>query len=283
MYLSGHIVGLSYLSFMPPVVIPTAFEQITIYGQQTVDFLWIKNKILTDAEIEAITLTEVPVWNPDTIFLANYDNSINAGNIVNLSNPIISWTVQRQEATSLIRQTIASVVSTVSEYTDYTISANKTYQYYIFPLTAIETGEPLESDAILADFYNWSLADPTTNTIFIFDLNLESGDILNETDRCEYQTFSKFNKISRGERNFIKGGINCLAGYIDVNGVYQSSIIYLASMREIINNGNTKYLKSRLGDIWAVDTFNFKYKYMDTIANQPQNISFEFIEIAEVV
>ena len=284
MYLSGHIVGLSYLSFVPPKVVPTAFEKITIYGEQSVDFLWVKNKVLTDAEIEAITNTLIPIWDPDTILLANYNNnSINAGNIITLDNPIIKWIVQREDGFSPIRKSIASVANTVNEIIDYTISANKDYQYYIFPLTATETGEPLATDSVNADFYNWSLTDPTTSNVFLFDLNLQSGSIVNEIDRSEYQTFSKYNKISRGKRDFIRGSIDCLAGSIDVNGNYESPISYLSTLRDIINNGNLKYLKSRKGDIWAVDTFGFKYNYMDMIGSQPQDISFEFVEIAEVV
>lgn len=283
MYLSGHIVGLSYLGFVPPPVVPTAFEKITIYGQQTVDFLWIKNKVLTDTEIEAIALTDVPIWDADTILLANYDNSINAGNIVTLNNPIVKWTIQRQEGINPIRKTISSVANTVIELIDYTVSANKDYEYYIFPITASETGEPLASDSINANFYNWSLTDPTTNTVFLFDFNLESGDITNDIDRSEYQTFSKYNKVSRGKRDFIKGNISCIAGYINSNGNYESPITYLASMKSIINNGNQKYLKSRKGDIWVVDTYGFKYKYMDDIGDQPQTISFEFMEVAEVI
>ena len=283
MYLSGYIVGLSYLGFVPPPVVPTAFEKITIYGEQAVDFLWVKNKVLTDAEIEAIAIDDTPIWDADTILLANYDDSINAGNIVTLDNAIVKWVVQRQEASSAIRQTISSVANTVSELNDYTIAANKNYQYYIFPVTATETGEPLESDAIDADFYNWSLTDPVANTVFLFDFNLDSGDIVNDIDRSEYETFTKFNKVSRGKRDFIKGGITCLAGYINSNGNYESPITYLENMKDIINNGNIKYLKSRKGNVWAVDTYGFKYKYMDAISDQPQTISFEFMEIAEVI
>lgn len=283
MYLSGHIVGLSYLGFVPPAVIPTAFDKITIYGQQTVDFTWVKNVVLSDAEIESILINNTPVWDSDTILLANFDNSLNAGNIVNLSSPIVKWVIQRQDESESLRQTVASLPNTTSQYFDYTVAGNKEYQYFIFPITSTETGEPLATENISTNFYNWSLTDPITNTVFLFDLNLESGDISNEIDRTEYQTYTKYNKISRGVRDFIRGSVNCIAGYINVNGEYQSPISYISELKSVINNGNVKYLKSRKGDIWAVDTYGFKYKYMDDIKDQPQQISFEFTEIAEVV
>jgi len=169
------------------------------------------------------------------------------------------------------------------EYTDYLAQANKNYEYLIYPQTASQIGQALQTSAILADFYGVYLVDETTSTVFFFDLNVVTNAINNETDMTEFENYTQYNAFAFGERDFLKGTIQAMGGYMDyTTGLHINTLTYFDSLKDIINNKTSKILKFRDGRMMRVMTSNFKHTYMDEIAEQPYTFTFDYVQSGDV-
>jgi hypothetical protein len=149
-------------------------------------------------------------------------------------------------------------------------------------MTATTSGSILTSDPIDVDFYNWSLTDSVTGDVFIFDLDIKSGELDQQTDHTEYPTFNSYNKMQFGERSFIKGSLTCTAGSITDLGGYTCTADFIDNLKSVISNSNLKYIKSRKGDFWVCVSYDFKCQYTDESSLQPAQITFSFQEVENI-
>lgn len=284
MYLSGYFLGVSYLINTNKTPTARAYSGVKFYGQNTLSNIQIYDKLLSQEEINAIGLDYTPIWNENTILLAQFtDNNLVAGNIKNLNKNIMNWEIDRKEKGETSFKKLAVIDNDITEYIDWTTSANKSYTYNIFPVTDEEIGEPLITNEINTNYYGWYLIDKDTNAVYMFDLNVKSGNITNEVDFTEYKGYNQYSAFSVGKRDYIKGNLSAIAGNISNNGVVNQSNAYLDDLRTFVNNGNPKILKNRKGNVWNVMTTNYQQNILDDgISEQLYNISFDFIECSKV-
>jgi hypothetical protein len=113
----------------------------------------------------------------------------------------------------------------------------------------------------------------------LFDLNLSSGDMSNETDVTIYEGYTQKSSIAIGNRDYLKGTISCIAGTVTTSNTLSQTVDYLDDLRAFINNKRAKYLKSRKGDVWKVVTWGMSVKYMDELSEQVATITFNFFEV----
>jgi len=284
-YLSGTFLGLSTFFQKPPLPTPSIYDRITFYGDIIIDNVWIRDRILSDAEIDAMNYKIDPTWTSDTIFLALFENgNLNAGNLINLTSPILSWDIYRRTVEDNILTYLDSVDVSIKTYVDYTTQAYKTYIYEIFPITATEIGSALQTDPLYTNYYGYYLIDPDTGTAYKFDLNLSSSDFQYEEDVTEYKTYTKYPAVSRGKLNYLKHSITVLAGTIQCpDGTFLQPIDYLNTLEAFITDGKVKLYKTRKGGIYKVYTRNYKYKALDDgITEQPMLVSFDVFEVEAV-
>ena len=275
------------------LVLPSGFNRVTLLGEQLIDYLWITNKVLTNAEIlETEPYNYIPSWTPDTIFLANFDDTLQAGSIKTLNENIIKWLIYRKKNGNTSLDLVASIDAVHDFIMDYSVGNQTGYQYYIFPLTQNTIVSPIISDTITTDWWNWSLVDieesttkdlfyVNTDNIWNFELNIESGAMTQNLDKQTYVGFSQFPKVSTGNRDYYTGSLSCLIGKI-TNNVYIDTIDTQENFRKFIKNGKQKLLKDRKGNAFLVDTTGNSFDVTDTLSEQVVAISFDWIQIGTI-
>ena len=218
------------------------------------------------------------IWDFDTsVFLADFEGNLEAGNIQSGGEIITGWRIKRKAEDIDLFYTLADLDTSVISYIDYRPRNNINYTYAIFSVSA--SGESLgieESGSI--DFFGWFLTD-NTNT-YKFDIGwdgLKSSSINTNQDVHLYKNYTKYPVPSFGPRNYRTGSITA----IPYTGDYEINLTVLDEIREFIDDKEEKWLKNTAGEIFKVITSGFRYKYLDKPTEQPHDITFEYSEVAE--
>lgn len=263
---------------------PTAslYNQIKVYGQAIVDHIKIQNVEKTVTEIQNLVPYATPIWDGNTIFLAKFENTLNAGNITNLTNPILNWVVTRRKSTETSFTKLATLPVNITTYTDSTAEPNVQYIYNITGTNDTEASEPLEN-TINSVFYNCIIMDVGGTEAYVFDLNLEFEGYENQVAQQKYEGFNQYPAFSFGERDYKEGTVTAiLASEFDVD--VTQTIDYIKKFNVFINNGNEKIFKDRKGNVLkVVTTGGVKQKPLNVaISQQPYEITFNFTEVGVV-
>lgn len=231
------------------------------------------------------------------------------------------------EVIELTRLTPVEVDASNFVFRDFNISNNRSYQYVLYPLDGVSADE--ESDKInvtkktkiVEDIHwgGWSITElhpvsgslkkftASPSDVWIFNLNIDTGEQTQNISRQEQQTLGQFNRYAQGKLNYISGSVNCLLGrdvlpasYIIKNnkirqvGGYQEKMPYnktptsnervdmLLAWRKVVFSSNPKLLKDRAGQSFLVTLNSSTNKPMDNVGIQPNTISFTWTEIGDV-
>jgi len=111
MFLGGISLGLSDFEFASLIPMARAFNNITVYGGNViVDKLKIENYEMLDTDLENINILQLNQWNPDTTLLsAEFSNTLDGGNVVNLPGKVTQWQLYRQEVGSTTLELISTL------------------------------------------------------------------------------------------------------------------------------------------------------------------------------
>lgn len=295
MFLSGTVMGYSVFSNYIPIPPATYYNKVSLFGEQTIKYLWIKDSSFTQTEINNIkTINSTPVWDNNTLLLTYFNkNTINAGVINTLDKPILNWAVYRQKVGSNKLDLIKKVPYGTFIINDYMPQNNTSYIYTIFPETDTEIGAGLQSDIITTDWWNWSLMSLSSTSIdnqfiidsmWLFDLNLESSELKQNLDKTVFPTFNQFPKVSSGKRNYLSGNIKCYIGDIQqINGVdtYVDTVQTQQDFITFMNNGKRKILKDRKGNIMELELIDNSLKMDDILVEQPTTLNFSFVQVGD--
>lgn len=271
---------------------PVGYNKTTLFGEQYTDYIWTIKKIASSVEIDNTRpYNYKPSWSEDTVLLANFDNTLNGGSIETLNENIISWSIYRKKTDETKLDLVASIDGTKDFIIDYNVANQTEYQYYIFPETENTVGDPMISDSVTTNWWNWSLIDiKKSNTenlyyvdidnIWTFDLSIDSGSMTQNLDKQIYLGFTQFPKSSTGNRDFLSGQLNCLIGKVK-NANYTDTIKMQSDFRNCIKNGNEKILKDRKGNIFLIDTTGNSFSTMDIVKEQAVTIGFTWNQIGD--
>lgn len=202
-------------------------------------------------------------------------------------------------------------------FRDFNISNNRTYQYVLYPLDSDEISI-VRKTSIVDNIHwgGWSITElhpvngssklftASPSDVWIFNLNVDTGEQTQNISRQEQQTLGQFNRYAQGKLNYISGSVNCLLGrdvlpasYIIKNnkvqqvGGYQEKMPYnkaptsnervdmLLAWRKVVYSSNPKLLKDRAGQSFLVTLNSSTNKPMDYVSIQPNTISFTWTEI----
>jgi len=261
------------------------YDTVTLSGPAYFDKLHIQNVEVSQSVVDAYTLDlYAPSWGGTTILLANFEDTLDAGNVViDSGNPLVGWTVTRREQGSSLAETICEPDITETGCIDTTAQLGKTYIYDIYPYTNEEVGEALESDPVTVDYYGYFLIDPSDGTAYKFDLNAISGTMANDTSMTEYETFTERNAYSFVDKNIMRCTISAVVGEDD-NGDLSQTVELLDTLKAFINNGQEKIFKTRKGEVYRGITINHqKTPINDDLSEQVYSVSFDFIEAADLL
>lgn len=285
-YLSGTFLGYDTFTSSPPIPYIGGYSNIKLLGGRTiVDKLKIENIDIPLSDLLAINITDKLTWNPNTILLAEFENTLDGGNILNLPTSLTGWDIYRTEVGTNISKYLVSVSADTIEYIDYSISSNRTYYYEIFPTTSTTIGVPITTANAATSFYGYYLMDKdnTNGIVYKFDLNVTSSDYEIVEDFVEYQSYNQYNSYAIGDRKFYKTSISAIAGTINNNGQLLQSVDYLETLKDFIQNGKIKYFKDRKGKILSGLTHGYKEKILnDAIGEQIYLVNFDFIQTEDI-
>jgi hypothetical protein len=261
------------------------YDTITLSGPGFFDKLHIQNTEIEESVIDSYTLDlYAPIWGGTTILLANFEDTLSAGNVlVDSGNPLVGWIVTRIEQGGSLSVSVCHPDINTNGCIDTTVELGKTYIYDVFPYTDEEVGEALESAPVTVDYYGYFLIDPTTGTSYKFDLNLVSGSMTNDSNMTEYETFTERNAYSFANKNIMRCSISAVIGEDD-DGDLSQTITLLEALKTFINNGEEKIFKTRKGQVFRGITTNYQQSPInDDLAEQIYTVSFDFIESADVL
>jgi hypothetical protein len=283
MYVLGAGVGISSFESLGRVPDKRIYTKITVYGNAIVDKIHILDSELTNAELEAIDITAALTWSSHTDLLAEFENSLSGGNFLDLDIPILNWQVYRKEQGGITSTLLDTISATDIQYIDYTAQAQKTYIYDLFAVTPTQISEPLETAAILSDFYGYFIIDPVLEIAYKFDMSTESSESAYAEDFTVYENFTQYPSFARGQRKYMSTTITGMPGTLTQDKVLSQTVDYIDALRDFIHNGNEKIFKTRKGQIYKVQTSKFRFKPLnDSISDQPLLVSFDVVESSSI-
>lgn len=148
----------------------------------------------------------------------------------------------------------------------------------------------------------------TADDVWLFNLNVQTGEQTQNINRTNQQTLGQFDKYSQGRQNFVSGSVSCLLGsqVVPANYVlktlsgeqkqYQTSgyqevrifnqditsnerVDMLLAWRRLVRSNNPKLLKDREGQSFLVTITNSGNTPMDNVKRQPNTLSFSWVQI----
>ena len=277
---------------------------------------------------------EVGEFNPEAVCLLNYQKQESDG--YNEEQGFSPMKSSSTSFSSIFRQEIDEegneltrfypVDTKISNFTirDFNISNNRRYKYILYPLDqSVEATTLVKSEVKLDKIHwqGWSITElhPVDNTnkkfnaepkdVWIFNLNVETGEQTQTISRNEQQTLGRFNRYSQGKLNYVSGSVSCLLGrdvlaesyiikknnnggtYCENKGGYQEILPYkdlvtsnervdmLLAWRKVVASPNPKLLKDRAGQSFIVTLTSATNKPINAAEMQPNIISFNWTQI----
>lgn len=284
---TGETSSLSSFYYFSVVDTPVVkYNKITIYGgTSTFDKIRVLSRELTNAEINSLAFTDEYTWDEYTTFYAEFNDNTDAGNIPSGTGAITKWKITRTKTGDPIAVTVAELDDLIQEFYDYRALKDEQYVYRLYGITSSEVIAPAQSEYITSDYYGWFLIDPDTDTVYKFDINLSSGTLNNDTDFTRYQTYTRTDAYSRGERDMISGQLTALFHDFETDdcGELVQTNEDLANFKTFVNSSVDKYLKDRRGRIWKVQTNGVpETQWNDALQEQVISVTFSYYESGDV-
>lgn len=273
-----------------------SYNKATLYGQSYVDYLWIKNKVDTQTEIDStLGNTYKPTWNDDTLLLANFDDTLGGGNIPSLTDNILYWQIYRKKPEDTALTFICKVPASQYKLVDFNVLNNTEYQYTIFAETETTISAPFEQVGYInTHWWNWSLVglqeSETTGlyyadseNIWLFDTELSSSSLDQNISKYVMDNFTRYPSVSSGLKNYITGSITAFLSNVDIKaGKYEDTVAQYNAFVEFIVQPTPKLLRDRKGNGWIVSTTDANAQYIDESPQQIIRVSFGFTQLNDV-
>lgn len=273
-----------------------AYNKATIYGSGTFDYVWIKNKVDTDAESSPVmnNYEYAPVWDANTFLLASFNNTLSGGNVTSIDDRILYWQVYRRKEGNPTLEFLARIPASQYSLYDFNVVNDAKYQYILFAETAEYISAPLQQEGYVhTNWWNWSLVGLTksesdnkvyyadTKQVWLFDTQLQSSALQQNLDKATIENFTQFPKISSGKKNYFSGNITA---YLNnpYNERYYDTVQQYNDFVEFVADGNPKLLKDRKGNGWIVETTTNSMQYTDESAEQITTVAFDFVQLDEL-
>lgn len=273
-----------------------SYNKVILHGESYIDYLWIKNKIDTQAEIDStLANTYKPEWDNNTLLLANFDNSINGGNVKSLKDDVLYWQIYRKRPEDTVLTFICRVPVSQYQLLDFNVLNNTEYQYTIFAETETTISAPFEQVGYTrTNWWNWSLLGLQESTnkglyyvdsdnIWLFDTELTSSGLDQNVAQYIMDNFTRYPSVSSGKRNYMSGSITAFLSNVDIStGKYQDTVEQYNAFVEFIANPTPKLLRDRKGNGWIVSTNGVNGQYIDESPQQITKVSFSFTQLDDV-
>ena len=249
-----------------------AYNKITLYGEQTCDYLYIQKNAPTEDEFSCVN-DEPSEWKETTSLYANFNNEnsrLSAGNSA-LIGTIDGYEVYRRKYNDSYVEYVCTIQKGEKDIgdlmIDYAVKNGVDYVYYLYPnASATKSGtilSPFITKQLAINVPYWSLfivneSDEENvfylDKMFKFELNLQVGDMTNNAQISISQNFTKYPTIQYGAANYWSGSLSSLCGFISSNGIdYVQNTNMINELKSISTDTRRKFLKDTEGNLWEVN------------------------------
>ena len=234
-----------------------AITEVKMGGWQYVDYIEVvsaptteqkalmKDEWLTDYEDNAASTMQ---GFDNIALLADYVNTLDAGNYTLYGIPIVGWEVYRKRKSEAFARHLCSLGLSQMEFYDYGCGSRMgKYTYFIYPRQAegMFISSALRSNTIQPVFWNWSIVEATYdedddqyNVIneYIFRNNVSSGSVSNNNSPSVSQNFTQYPTVQMSSANYQSGtlvGLIGQVGYTSYVVQYGNSLVDLSERFKI--------------------------------------------------
>lgn len=226
------------------------------------DYLWIEFGTLGDSAVQELMSEDgyEPVFTTDTLFLANFAEGLQAGN-VSADEEVQSWSVYRADASGENLALAATVPVAEKSVIDCGAASQGVYTYYIFGEDAAgNVTAPLMSGRISPVLWDWSILACTeeaenvfrVDDIFRFSLNVSSGTVSNNNKPNLLENFTRYPTMQMDPANYQSGTLNGYLGHVGAGAEYSDTLARRDELFALPLSGKQLFLKSRKGDVLKI-------------------------------
>lgn len=245
-----------------PEIIAAPVKSVSMINKCRCDYLWIEAGTLGDSVVQAL-MSEggyEPVFTADTLFLANFADGLQAGN-VSADEAVQSWSVYRADASGENLALAATVPVAEKNVIDCGAASQGVYTYYIFGEDAGgNVTAPLMSRKISPVLWDWSILVCTEETedvfrvddIFRFSLNVSSGTVSNNNKPNLLENFTRYPTMQMDPANYQSGTLNGYLGRVGAGAEYSDTLARRDELFALPLSGKQLFLKSRKGDVLKI-------------------------------
>lgn len=269
---------------------------LTVHNNVKLDFFHLEESSSTNANIFN-TAKYVPVLNNYSRFLVTFDDGTTTSEGVADVALGYNFSIYREVKDTNQLVYVARLSDGSLSMTDYSVTNNRTYKYYIFKEDESAISEAVVSNDVSTCWWDWSLIDIipstsekglyyTTGDIWKFNLNISSAARTQTLNNTTYNNLTRFPKVSSGKLNYSTGSLTCLLG--DVQRTTNSLAEYiepstmLDEWNKFCADGNMKLLKDRKGNAMLVMVTGTSSQTDDVTREQTNTITFSWVEVEDI-
>lgn len=247
---------------------PTLFAitGITLAGPGVFSYLWILSGTFSTSQMQNLLYSYgyEPEYDSSTIFLANFEEGLDAGNLQSPGETLVGVALYRLLNGSTQLQHIADLPLTTTQILDYGFANQSQFQYYLFPQGEdTYISQPLVSPMLQPVFWNWTLLvcvqDETDENIYymqnayVFANNVSSGSMSNNSAPNLLKNFTQYPTIQMDTANYKSGTLSALIGRVDqTENQYIDSVELANEIMDLSTDTRPKFLKDRKGNLMQV-------------------------------
>jgi hypothetical protein len=247
-----------------------SYDRVSIFGNCQVDSLVLHNEEKSNNVIlEHFNDITPPSFYTDTVVVGNFENTLECGSLITgVGLPLNKYVVRRREIGSTLNPLLAELNydQNLHTYIDYTPKNNIDYIYTVTPvfedlLNRFE-GRGVEGGSKV-DFWGWILSDlaATPITQYKFDVEIESSDIEVVEDVKKYDNYTQYPTFRRGHRKYRELTLKTIPySYNSITGEYNINVAVLEGLRDFINNGDVKLIRTTSGESFYCNSWGFSYR-----------------------
>lgn len=269
---------------------------LTVHNNVKLDFFHLEESSSTNANIFN-TAKYAPVLNNYSRFLVTFDDGTTTSEGVADVALGYNFSIYREVKDTNQLVYVARLGDGSLSMTDYSVTNNRTYKYYIFKEDESAISEAVVSNDVSTCWWDWSLIDIipstsekglyyTTGDIWKFNLNISSAARTQTLNNTTYNNLTRFPKVSSGKLNYSTGSLTCLLG--DVQRTTNSLAEYiepstmLDEWNKFCADGNMKLLKDRKGNAMLVMVTGTSSQTDDVTREQTNTITFSWVEVEDI-
>lgn len=265
-------------------------NSVHIYGPQKFNYFWIISGAPDDDTIQNAlnNYGYNPTFSRGTYFLANFDNNLLAGSLLEAN--VTGIAIYRQEGDDPIFYHLMDVDITTENVRDYGVVSQKTYQYYFYAMTAnAYTSTSITSFTVTPMFWNYTLmccsqdADGIyhVENEYRFALDVASGSVSNNNTPTMLQNFTRYPLKQFVNANYRSGSLSAYIGKVSQDK-YMDSVELMQELYALSTDTRPKFMKNRKGELIRVEVSSpVSIQLGDQYAEQPAKIVLPWAEIGD--